>query len=204
MTSALWRYNSTTLLILAQASILCRHNSTPLLILAQASAWCQCQFISLFFVDHHPIIGNISTLSSVIYRRIVSGRVHSSPTFWVSSTQNKELKSVQINRHSPLPTIHYCILPTLATCFTCNVSFSNLWPTSQLPTLSIFFLTRVSHICLTIWLFACHHFADYLSLLLLVDYFSSLGHEPSSQSYKHIIKLLSCQSCKHIIKLQSN
>jgi len=128
LTSDLWQYNSTPLLIVAQTSVLWRHNSTPLLILDQASAWCQSHFISLLFVHHHPIIGNISTLSLVIYRHAISGRVHSSPTFWVSSSRNEELKSCQINRHSPLPTIHHCILPTLATCSTCNV---NLQPTSH-------------------------------------------------------------------------
>ena len=66
-----WPIEYLNLLEIFSILALWRYNSTPMFILAQVSAWWWCHFISLFFVDHHPIIDNITTLSSLIYRRTI-------------------------------------------------------------------------------------------------------------------------------------
>jgi len=70
-----WPIEYLDLLEIFSILALWRYNSTLMLIFAQVLAWWWCHFISLFFVDHHPIIDNITTLSSLIYRRIVSGQI---------------------------------------------------------------------------------------------------------------------------------
>ena len=62
ITSTLWRRAfSLEFLPYSLTSAIWRYNSSPLFILAQVSAWWRCHFISLFIVDHHPIIDNILT-----------------------------------------------------------------------------------------------------------------------------------------------